>query len=217
MSSTRTKLAILPMFFTFFAIGCTGQTFDVGGFPAGDGGDAGSTTSDDGGTTTTPDGGVTNVIDPIALNNSWTYDIVVAGTYPTCSTGSGSATVTKHETIAGKDAFFVTSFCSGIKGFDYSAEGDRVYEYDGTNWITALDTPVAADHTWTSATETFVWKKAPDFANAGLNFSDCWEVDDQAYPDYYAVTFCRGVGPVQWHVRDASSNGYDAKLTHKSF
>ena len=44
-------------------------------------------------------------------------------------------------------------------------------------------------------------------------YSDCFEADVQDEPAYYAVTFCRGVGPVKWHYRDASQNGYDATLT----
>lgn len=195
-------------FSVFLVAGCSSQTFDAGGFNA----DGGS--GSDGGT----DGGsLTQAIDPIALGYGWTYNVVVAGAYPACQNGGFTGSVTDHKTLDGKDAFYVSSFCTGIGSFWYSADGDRVYEYDGTNWLLAIDSPVEDGHTWSNGTETFVWKKIGSMTVGAGTFADCWEIQDQAAPTYYSVDFCRGVGPVKWHVRDANQNGYDATLTAKNF
>jgi len=202
------SLTPLMLVLTGTGTACSSQSFQVGSLSDTDGGDAGLVGDD---------GGALASIDPIALNDAWTYDVTVAGTYPACTNGSGVASVTQHSTIDGKDAFYVSSFCAALGSFWYSADGDRVYEYDGTNWLLALDAPVEDAHTWSNGSETFVWKKIGAIAVPAGNFADCWEVDDQAAPTYYAVTFCRGVGPVKWHYRDASQNGYDAVLTNKNF
>ena len=48
-------------------------------------------------------------------------------------------------------------------------------------------------------------------------FDNCFEADVQDEATYYAVTFCRGIGPVKWHYRDTTgNNGYDAVLTAKN-
>lgn len=188
---------------------CSSQTFDVGGFDGGTGGDGGDTGSD-GGT------GAAS-IDPLAVGNSWTYQVTVTGTYPACSNGSGTATVSDHQSYNGKDAYLVSSFCPSLGSYWYSPDGDRIYEYVSNAWIVAIDSPVLDGHTWTGGTETFVWKKIGSVTVVAGTFSDCWEIDDQAAPTYYNTTLCRGVGPVKWHYRDASQNGYDAELTSKSF
>ncbi|MGH7330027.1 MAG: hypothetical protein ACREJX_16905, partial [Polyangiaceae bacterium] len=138
--------------------------------------------------------------------------------YPSCTNGSGTGSVTQESTLGGKDAFYVSSFCSGVDSIWYSADGDRVYEYDGSNWLIAIDSPVEDGHTWTTSGVTYVWKKIGALTVKAGTFADCWEIDDQGESAYYAATLCRGVGPVKWHVRDQTgNNGYDAELTSKSF
>lgn len=200
---------IAVIFSLFFITGCSSQTFDAGGFDV-DGG-AGS----EGGTDA---GSLAQAIDPIAMGYAWTFDVTVAGTYPSCSNGSSTGAVQQESTLGGRDAFLVSSFCSGIGSIWYSADGDRIYEWDGSNWLTAIDSPVEDGHTWTTSGITYVWKKLGSLTVKAGTFSDCWEIDDQGEAAYYAATLCRGVGPVKWHVRDTSgTNGYDAELTSKSF
>ncbi|HEX7666804.1 MAG TPA: hypothetical protein VF407_19885 [Polyangiaceae bacterium] len=201
------------VFWLVFVAGCSSQTFTVGTFDD----DAGVVS--DSGANGGDGGSQASAIDPIAVGNTWTYDVTVAGTYPSCTNGSGTSSVSQEKTLDGKDAFSVSSFCPALGSFWYSAEGDRVYEYDDTSsaWVLALDTPVEDGHTWTNGTNTFVWKKIGALTVTAGSFTDCWEVDLQNGAPYYAVTFCRGVGPVTWHVRDTSGNGYDATLTQKNF
>ena len=194
------------IFGLFLIVACSSQTFDAGGFNVDGGADGG------GGSV------LAQAIDPIAPGYSWTYDVTVAGTYPSCSNGSSTGSVTQESTLGGKDAFLVSSFCAGIGSIWYSADGDRVYEWDGSNWLIAIDSPVEDGHTWTTSNVTYVWKKIGSLTVKAGTFADCWEIDAQGAAPYYAATLCRGVGPVKWHVRDTSgNNGYDAELTSKSF
>jgi hypothetical protein len=195
---------VLSSLFAFLAIGCSAQTFDVGGVET-DAGDAGAV-----------DAGALS-IDPIASGDSWTYDVKVAGTYTDCSNGSSTGAVTDHETIDGKDAYLITSFCSGIQPVWYSADGDTVYAYNGSTWLLALEAPVQDGHTWSNSIETFVWRDVGSVTLGTNSFTNCFEADVQDAAQFYAVTFCRGVGPVKWHYRDTSgANGYDATLTAKT-
>ncbi|MEO8798707.1 MAG: hypothetical protein ABI551_12545 [Polyangiaceae bacterium] len=214
LTSMRPISSIFCLVFASVALGCSGQTFTVGGFD-----DAGMSPPD-GGAGTSDDGGASGVIDPIAVGNTWTYDVTVAGTYPACTNGSGTSSVTQEKTLDGKDAFSVSSFCASLGSFWYSTDGDRVYQYDdaSSTWLLALESPVEDGRTWSNGTSTFVWKKIGSLAVKAGTYDDCWEVDLQGGAQFYAVTFCRGIGPVKWHVRDSSSlNGYDAALTQKNF
>ena len=198
---TNRRSACFCLILSIFGVACSSQDFNVGGLPADGGADAGSTLA----------------IDPIATGDSWTYDVKITGTYPDCSAGRGTSAVTQHETLDGKDAYLITSFCPGIQGVWYSANGDVVYAYNGNTWILALDSPVQAGHTWSNSTEMFVWKDVGSVTVGAGTFTNCFEADVQDAATYYAVTFCRGVGPVIWHYRDTTgSNGYDASLTAKT-
>ena len=202
----RHECALFCLVLSIAAVGCSSQSFGVGSVATSDGGDS-------------SDAGLAS-IDPIALNNSWTYAVTVAGTYPSCTTGTSTSAVTQHGTTGGRDAYLVTSFCPGVGSFWFSAVGDLVSEYIDASWVTALATPVQEGSTWTNGTESFIWHSAGTVNINNQTFTDCYEVDDATTGGgaaYYAVTFCRGVGPVKWHLRDASgSNGYDAVLTQKT-
>jgi len=201
----RHEPALFCLVLSIVAVGCSSQNFNVGSVAAPDAGD-----SSDAGPAP---------LDPIALNNSWTYSVTVAGTYPSCTDGTFASTVTQHAPTDGRDAFLVTSFCPGVGDFWFSSVGDEVSEDISHQWVVALDTPIEDGHTWSNGTEMFIWHSAGTVNVTAGTFADCWEVDD-ATPGggaaYYAVTFCRGIGPVKWHVRDASQNGYDAVLTQKN-
>ncbi|HEX7666803.1 MAG TPA: hypothetical protein VF407_19880 [Polyangiaceae bacterium] len=224
MRERLTILFCLSLGFSAVACGGVSATTDAPS-PDDDGGaaigtdDAGSDPGTDGGKATPSDGGTSSAlaIDPIAMGNAWTYDVTVAGSYSACTNGSSTSNVTQAATVGGKDGFLVSSFCASLGSFWYSVDGDRVYVYDGSKWTVALDAPVQDGHTWTGAGDTLVWKSAGSVTVPAGTFGDCFTAEDQAAPSYYAVTFCRGVGPVKWHYRDASSNGYDAVLTAKSF
>jgi hypothetical protein len=197
---TIRKSACFCLVLSMLGVGCSAQTFDVGGFPADGGVDAGALP-----------------IDPIAMGNSWTYNVTVVGTYPDCTAGSGTSAVTQHSTLDSKDAYLITSFCPKIDSVWYSADGDTVYAYNGQTWLLALEAPVQDGHTWSNSIETYVWKDVGSVQVDAGTFTNCFEADVQDAAQYYAVTFCRGVGPVKWHFRDTTgNNGYEAVLTAKN-
>ena len=161
---------------------------------------------------------LSSVIDPLAVGEAWTYDVSVAGSFPECSDGTFVSSVSQTESLDGKSAYLISSFCPGIQSVWYSADGDVVYAYDGSAWLLALDSPVQDGHTWSNSIETFVWKDVGSITVGAGTFANCFEADVQDAATYYAVTFCRGVGPVKWHYRDETGiNGYDATLHSKNF
>jgi hypothetical protein len=215
--------------FSFVACGGISNSLDAPVLDAGDDG-AVVDVNDDGGTSdrdgsTKQDGSAIDagskslgVIDPIAMNEAWTYDVTVAGTFSECNNGSFVSNVSQTESLDGKTGFLISSFCPGIQSVWYAADGDVVYAYDGQDWLLALDAPVQDGHTWSNGLETFVWKEVGAITVPAGTFSNCFEADVQDDATNYAVTFCRGVGPVKWHYRDTSgSNGYDAVLHAKNF
>lgn len=156
---------------------------------------------------TPSDGGDTR-IDPLVVGRSWTYDVTEVATYPLCPSGSHVASVVGQSTKDGKSAFEVTSLCANAGNFFYAVSGDNVdWDYGGL-WVIALDSPVQEGHTWTNTVESYAWHDAASVTVPAGTFSQCWKAQDVAGESF--TIFCRGVGPVKWHVRDASGNGYDA-------
>ena len=227
----RTTIAILGCFsLGFFTMACGGVA-DITAAPADDGGvtddpgDGGTSTGkdaggkSDGGVTTKGDGGVgTPVIDPLAMGETWTYDVTLTGSFPGCSDGTFDSTISQNETLGGKNAFLVSSFCSGLGSYWYAADGDTVSVYSGSDWIVGLDSPVQEGHSWVSDQgRTFQWYSAGSLTLPAGTFTDCWEARETgSATEEYSIYLCRGVGPVHWHYR-YSGDGYDAVLHAKNF
>jgi hypothetical protein len=214
----RNALSIIGCisFGSLAACGGISDSLDAPSLDAGEVDDSGLVSDRDG--AVKQDGSAIDVIDPIAMGEAWTYDVTVAGEFSECDDGSFAANVSQTESLDGKNAFLISSFCPGIQSVWYASDGDTVYAYDGQDWLLALGAPVVDGHTWTKTLETFVWKDVGQVTVPAGTFSNCFEADVQEEAQYYAVTFCRGAGPVKWHYRDASgSNGDDAVLHSKNF
>lgn len=162
-----------------------------------------------------PDAALDTRIDPITVGHSWTYDVVVNGTYPMCSSGSQTGKVKSKHTLAGKDAYTTQSFCAGFGDIEYAIDGDKVEQYYLGAWTTLLDTPVQAGHTWKAFGFTWTWVDAGTVTVPAGTFTKCFTRKQS--PGNYNVTFCRGAGPVIWQYDDGFGNGYEAKLTAKNF
>jgi hypothetical protein len=203
------------------AIGCGGSD----GF-AGIGGAAGAAGSGAGGTggsggsagSAGAAGGpsLDQQIDPIAVGRKWTYDVTIYGVYPLCQEGIHSGQVLSEKEVAGRHAHQIQSLCPAAGVSSYSVEGDRVWVYYGSAWVLALDAPVEEGHTWSNGASDFEWQSAGSVGVPAGTFDDCWTARELVAWESYTV-FCRGVGPVRWHVKDASGNGFDAELVEKSF
>jgi hypothetical protein len=166
--------------------------------------------------TDTADAGADAPIDPIEVGHSWTYDVTVLGTYPSCTSGSFTATTLRSEPLDGKTAFEVQSVCEHAGIYKYAVEGDLVSTYVNGAWHVSLDAPVTAGHTWSDGVLTYRWDDAGTVTTKAGTFASCWSATTvAAYTSF--VVLCRGVGPVHWHYEDGFGNGYDAQLTGKSF
>lgn len=155
-------------------------------------------------------------IDPIEVGRTWTYNVTVIGIYPLCSNGIHTATTLSSAPLDGKTGLKVQSLCENAGTFDYAVEGDRVFVHLGGSWKLSLDSPVAANHTWTDGTLNYRWDKLGPITTAAGTFTDCWQATTvAAYTSY--IQLCRGVGPVKWHYETGFGNGYEATLTAKNF
>lgn len=155
-------------------------------------------------------------LDPIEVGRAWTYNVQVIGLYPACENGLGVATTLSKTQKDGKTALKVQSLCKDAGTFEYAVENDRVYYHHLGAWRLATDEPVVAGHTWSDDTYDYVWENAGTMTVAAGTFTDCWTARRQLPYDSF-TTFCRGVGPVQWHFEDGFGNGYDALLANKNF
>ena len=216
----------------FFTTACGGVS-DVTGAPAaaddaGDGAggdlDGGTRVAKDAGdksdaSVTSKDGGPgTPVLDPLAIGETWTYDVTIQGSFPGCSAGQFDSSVSQNETLGGRDAYLVSSFCPSLGSYWYSADGDTVSVYSGSDWVVGLDSPVQEGHSWVSDDgRTFQWYSSGSLTLPAGTFSDCWEARETgSATEEYSIYLCRGVGPVHWHYR-YSGDGYDAVLHAKNF
>ena len=154
-------------------------------------------------------------IDPLVVGRTWTYAVTQIGSYPLCPAGMHDGAVVAESIKDGKHAFEVRSLCANAGTFFYSVTGDVVqFDAQGT-WVLALDAPVQDGHSWTNGLTTYTWKTAGTVTVPAGSFDRCFQAKDDASESF--TVFCRGVGPIKWHYKDASGNGYDAVMTAKNF
>ena len=212
------------------ACGGISESLDAPALDAGDADDGAIVdTLSDGGKTTDRDGGTKQngsaidagpsaaVIDPLATGEAWTYDVSVTGDFPECASGTFVSSVSQTESLDGKNAFLIGSFCPSLGSYWYANDGDRTYEYLNGQWVVGLDSPVSAGHGWSVNSQSFTWYAANSITVPAGTFSDCWEARENSDSETYSIFLCRGVGPVHWAYRDALGDGYDAVLHSKNF
>jgi hypothetical protein len=218
-----------------FAMGCGGSSAaevpgssvpgtDPGTEPGAPTGPASSSTSSSGGTSsgsptptpTPPAQPKDRRIDPIEVGRAWTFEVKVLGIYPLCENGTFEANAVRAETVEGKQAIYVTSFCPSSPGFHYSVDGDNVWSHYLGEWISSLQAPVQKGHSWTDGYLDYEWESKGTVTVPAGTFDECWSATTIAsYTSY--ILLCRGVGPVRWHYEDGWGNGYDATLVAKNF
>jgi hypothetical protein len=154
-------------------------------------------------------------LQPLALGRTWTYDVQSVGT-GYCASGTHDVTVLGHATVDGRDAFQVSSFCSGIASAYETVNGDQVdVDYQGA-WNHYLDVPVQDGHSWPYFNSSYTWHAVPTITVPAGTFTGCWKASQNVTYTAYA-TFCRGVGMVESYSQDLAGNGWDAKLSAKNF
>jgi hypothetical protein len=230
----RNALSMIGCISLFSLVACGGisESLTDPSLDAGDADDAGVDTLEDGGKIVDRDGAAKQdasvigvdggpkgaaVIDPLAMGEAWTYDVTVVGDFPECNTGTYVSSVSQTETLDGKNAFLVGSFCPSLGSYWYANDGDLTYEYASGQWSVGLDTPLQAGHSWSVNSQSFTWYAANSITVPAGTFSDCWEARENSSTESYSIFLCRGVGPVHWAYRDGFGDGYDAVLHSKNF
>ncbi len=188
---------------------------DSGGSSSGDGGSGrdGALPGQDGATgdSAAPD----DRLMPLALGRTWTYDVAsVGGGF--CANGSHDVKVLGQKTVDGRNAFEVSSFCSGVGSAYETVNGDQAdVDYQGT-WNHFLDVPVQDGHSWPYFNTGYTWESVPTITVPAGTFTACWKAHQNVSYTAFGI-YCRGVGMVQSYSQDLAGNGWDAKLTAKNF
>ncbi len=138
---------------------------------------------------------------PLAVGNSWTYNVVAQGSNPSCQAGTYTAEVLQELTVGGRGAFEFRGHCStDISGQVISylsqAEG-RIEQYSNPDWHVGLGSPVTQGHTWIwNASTTFRWEAIGQTTVPAGTFDNCFNrVEISASQP--TTTFCRDVGKVR--------------------
>ena len=158
---------------------------------------------------------------PLAVGYTWTFDVQNHGTQPSpCAEGHHDQRVVMQQTLGGRDAFAVSSYCSATTGSLYysldAQELDLFWESDG-QWHLDLDLTLQAGRSWSNGTGTEVWASEGTVTVPAGTFHDCWRATKQAAYDAYTV-YCPGAGEVHTHLANsATGNAWDFILVAKSF
>jgi len=196
--------------------GSASPTLDVGT------GNGGGSVSDGGSNEVgaiTDGGGGTKALYPVAVGYTWTYDVQAVGGGAVCATGTHDAKVVSGPTtVAGKQAYDVTSFCAAAATSQIAPRprSDEVSLYYNGGWLTFIDPDLTEGHSWTYFNSSYTWHREASITVPAGTFTDCWTAQQNvAYTAY--LTYCRGVGQVRSYSKDLAGNGWDAKLTKTSF
>jgi hypothetical protein len=155
---------------------------------------------------------------PLAVGYTWTYAVAAVGAGSTCTPGTQVQQVTGTQTVDGRQAFDVSSFCAAVGTSELApaATGDEVdYDYSGT-WLELVDPTLVAGTTWTYYDTSFTWVSVPSITVPAGTYTDCWTAQQNVSYTAY-TTYCRGVGPVRSYSADLTGAGWDAQLASKSF
>jgi hypothetical protein len=150
---------------------------------------------------------------PLALGETWTFDVSAVGAGSVCAPGTHMQAVVSANSIGGRDAFQMTSFCTGITGTNnYSAPGgDEIDFYYQTSWLVLVDPMLVDGHSWQYFNASYTWKRETSVSVPAGTFDDCWTAQqDVSYTAY--LTYCRGVGLVRSYSSDLTGAGWDAQL-----
>jgi hypothetical protein len=155
----------------------------------------------------------TSSLYPIAVGDSWTFNVAAVGAGSTCSPGTYTQAVQSANATGGRAAFQMTDFCTGITGtYDYSLPGgDEVDFYYDSSWAVLVDPMLVDGHSWTYFNTSYTWKRETSVSVPAGTYDDCWTAQqDVSYTAY--MTYCRGVGLVHSYSSDLTGAGWDAQL-----
>lgn len=150
---------------------------------------------------------------PLAVGASWTYQVAAVGGGGICTAGTFVVDVESQSMLDGRDAFYVTPWCSGATGttpYAWDEDGNLLLYFNST-WELALSNELTDGATFQSMGLTYRWHSEGSVTVSGTVYDDCWSAR-QVGANYFS-TYCYAVGPVQHYNADMDSNGWDAQLT----
>lgn len=153
---------------------------------------------------------------PLAMGNSWTYSVAAVGAGSICAAGMYEQHAVSANMVAGRAAFQMTSFCSGVSStYDYApaatTTNDEVDFYYSSSWLTLVDPMLTEGHTWPYFNTSYHWHREGTITVPAGSYDDCWTaVQNVSYTA--SLTYCRGVGLVRSYSSDLAGSGWDAKL-----
>ncbi len=152
---------------------------------------------------------------PMASTWRWTYKVVTFGGITfgaNCQTGLITRAAGGSSTAGNRRGTLMGPICTspGVANTLYSAEGDQVWMWNGSDWIAYLDAPLTEGHSFLSGFQTFTWYRPNSVSVPAGTFSDCWTKKDSKSDSF--ETFCRGIGLVSSYKVDAFGNGWKATL-----
>ena len=150
---------------------------------------------------------------PLAVGDTWTFDVTAVGAGSICSPGTYMQSVVSANPVGGRDAFQMTNFCTGVSGtYDYSKPGgDEIDFYYSDSWLVLVDPTLMDGHSWTYFNTSYTWKRETSVTVPAGTYTDCWTAQQNVSYTAY-LTYCRDVGLVRSYSSDLTGAGWDAQL-----
>lgn len=134
---------------------------------------------------------------PLAVGNTWTYDVVDSAAVPACELGVHETRIDATMEILGRTAYVERFFCSPAGGPTFLSVSDgQIDQVAGDEWRPQLAAPVEDGAAWQFAPNvTLRYRRAGTITVPAGTFDDCWErIRDGAAQ---VVTYCKDVGLVR--------------------
>lgn len=159
------------------------------------------------------DSTATSPLFPLAVGRTWGYRLDNAAG---CAANDNVMRVLSKGYISGKEAYSVLMPCTFGAKTIFAFNDQQVVTYKNASWVSFIDVPVSADHTWYTPEATYTWKVVSgQIETPAGKFSDCYTRLENGGPDY--VQFCSGVGIVTIHHSSTFEGKWDLTLVSKTF
>lgn len=163
-------------------------------------------------------GAGSDVLYPLEPGATWTYDVTPVNVGEKCNPGTHETKIVSTSMLAGRTAFEVDSFCTGIpQTYFLSPDGAQVDIYESLAWALFLPEPVKDGQMWMTSSGSYTWSFVGNVTVPAGSFSGCWKAQEDFIEGESYTVYCPGVGPVRVYLAAGFvGSGFDAKLTKSS-
>ncbi|HZF50976.1 MAG TPA: hypothetical protein VE093_20090 [Polyangiaceae bacterium] len=163
-------------------------------------------------------GAGSDVLYPLEPGATWTYDVTPVNVGEKCNPGTHETKIVSTSMLAGRTAFEVDSFCTGIpQTYFLSSVGAQVDIYESLAWALFLPEPVKDGQMWMTSSGSYTWSFVGNVTVPAGSFSGCWKAQEDFIEGESYTVYCPGVGPVRVYLAAGFvGSGFDAKLTKSS-